>query len=378
MKLIVEQCHKIKHHFIQTLTQHPIEAALLLGNLLLLEKSATLYNKKLIFETLDFLKQLMTRKEVTKLWDAITEKLAEIELSDDKTKKALKRVQSMMVSDIDFITKLPFTKIVFYGQDINCYRRAMIALIRRHLYFEGSDTDPFAGKFNMDLVLSASVEQNYLYLSVFLKLCPTLPCASLISLGNSHVEIANLLLKDLYNTEPYFEISLAFMRKYPNLRRDISLQWKLLLENYPVQERNSAKLKEYVRQARIYPEFSDVQLEGRVVRSHQAVEIAASTLPISTLIKCLGLSGAVILLPRVMNHIAQIGTLSAAMWYGSGVYPAAVGVCTSALGVGVPAAAIGTLTWLASRAMSQNKRQCPSDVAAPIAGTKSRIARSIN
>ncbi len=356
MNQIIDQCHKVIRFFSKVFKKSPVEAALLLGNLLLLEKDANEAGKQHIFNAVRLIKDKLNNAETLTLWDVINKKLnSEFSILDEKTVNALNRLQLLLVYDVDFIVRLSNSKIVAYGQNVNQYRIAMIALIRRHLYVKNLP-DPFVANFNYDLLQSASVEQNYLYLAGFIKQCKSLPVNALISLGQAHQLIAKLLLKDMYNTDVYFDISLSFAKLHPQLRADIALQWKQFFANYPLIKENSNKVKQVLREASIYPEFSDVNTASRVSRDHHAPQVSLEANSKDFYLKCLRYTSTMMTFPPLLYHCTRISTLTAVtLCSGGSVFPVvAAATCSAVVPVMAPLAIYGTIKWLVNDTVGPN------------------------
>ncbi|MGD9592922.1 MAG: hypothetical protein AB7V32_10415 [Candidatus Berkiella sp.] len=359
MSKVAQQCHKVDKYFLSTIASKPMASALLLGNLLRLGKSSDIEEMALINSSIGQIKLNINRHELLILWDTIANKLKNSRVLDHQNIISLKCVQSLILCELEFFKKLNQTKIISFGQSCNHYRIAMVSLIRRHLYFENL-ADPFEHNFNYEFLQNAGVEQNHLYLAQFLKQCESLPTNALVMLGRENSEIALLMLDDLYHTDLYFEFVLAFVKQHPSIRQEIASKLKSLIENYPLTENELVNLNLLLEQISIYPEFCELSLAQRVARNHQGVALDLSQDLRLFLLKCVGITTSFLTFPPLVNHVSNISTFAVAAWSGVGIYPAAIGVCSSALPVSIPIAAAGALTWMSKRAINQPQKEIHS------------------
>lgn len=348
--IIKTHCGKIDKLFEKTLENDPIEAALLLGNCLLLEKNAEGFSLKNIQESLNRAKKALSPIHINKIWQSIEFKLKDkAKLLDKKTSKSLQKVRLWFITTTDILRDLQKPLLVAYGQQIKHHRLALICIIRQHLLNQ-KIKDPFCEGFSYELLMQGSVEQNYLYLSKYIKECKELPSNDIVALGFNSSHIALLLLKDLISHPQFFEISSEFAKVHPAIRKEIAAMWQTCFENYPLLLSEKEELKPLLIECQqSFPEFAEVATNTRISRDISTVDIPQGNNYLDYVLCGVAIPSLLIRGPKAITHAASIYALGAALWNGAGIGAAAASVCTTAIPVAFPIVSIGTLAWLSRK-----------------------------
>lgn len=347
---IKNHCTKVNKLFVKALENDPIEAALLLGNCLLLEKNADEFSLKPIQDTINKATKRLTPLHIHKIWQAITLKLSKhAKLIDVKTLKSLEKVQEWFLCTTDILKHLDKSLLLAHGQNVSHYRFVLIALIRQSL-IKNNLKDPFAEGFSYALLKQGSVEQNYLYTSNFIKQCAHLPVEQIVALGSKNSHIAGLLLQDLVNHPQFYEISSHFAKIFPDLRQKIANIWREALENYPLTQIQKKELKPLLEKCqKEFPEFTQLSTEGRIARDTTTIQIPVQTNYFDYILYGIAIPSVFLRGSKAITHAASIYHLGAALLSGAGILPAAASVCTTAIPVALPIVGIGTTLWLSHR-----------------------------
>ncbi len=355
LSTIIAHCKKVKNYFKEGLSLSPLDAALLLGNLLLMRKKATQSQRHYIEHKLSKIKPKLNTLAIKNLWKVAKSNLYHYQIKDNKTQRALRLVQEYFVCDIDYAIHLDRDDLLDYGKEVNQYRLVLVALIRRYLRAHHL-ADPFQNNFSFSALQSAGVSQNYLYLSPFLKQCADFPSWDIIQLGQKDSDIAFLILADLYNSECFLEVSIAFVKCHPALRAKIAKQWQDMFEHYPLEQKQKAAAA--LAKVSVYPEFKQVKLNQRISRDH--TEVVIDNPETGYIVWGMNLSLSLGKLQGLLVTFSRVLTLGSAVYSGVGVYSAALGVCQAAVPLALPVATAKTLTWLAShRSLPSETKSLP-------------------
>lgn len=215
-------------------------------------------------KTLSWVKDKITDSQMQTLWETLANiKPATWQVMDEANFDALMTLKRQMLRDTDFCQHLDNDDLIKLGQKAQWYREVLLALIKKHL-FENDLSSPFDEDFSFDLLEQGSADQNYLYVSGFIKQCKSLPVEEIVALGEKKSKIAGFILKDVGSHRDYFKLSSKFVACHPSLRKTIAHDWQAHLETFPIashQEKFIAPQLKAFKQK--YREFTSVEIGAR-------------------------------------------------------------------------------------------------------------------
>ncbi|MBN9289501.1 MAG: hypothetical protein BGO43_13080 [Gammaproteobacteria bacterium 39-13] len=269
MSNIKSLCKRVKNTFSDTLSEKPLSAILMLGNLYVSLKHANPEEESLLIQTLSKLKASLTEKQVNRLWGSILSiSPKRLGLMTSSNRKSINKLKYEMACDIEYLQHIDIDDLIKAGQSVKFYRFILIAVIRHNLQSKGL-SDPFEEeKFDFDALKAVSAEQSECLAEV-IKKCP-LPSLKVFQALGQKSEIAELLLIDLKDCDDIFEISTAFAQQHPSLREEIAENWKSYLETYELTSAQEKFLTEELpKLKKKFPEFKIVELDSRIRRDNQ-------------------------------------------------------------------------------------------------------------
>ncbi len=345
--LIRAQCRKVNKHFFNTLETYPYESALMLGNLLLLSKDADEVSVALIRQSLSTIESTLTAEHIKIIWQVLQEKLqSQNKLLNQEIELALEALQEHLMRSYGLYQHIKPDDLVIYGRNPKYYRFALVALIRQHLV-RNNITDPFAIDFNYDLMSAAGAEYNYVYLSTYLQRCSTFPLSHITALCECNAQVADLILKDMANSNCYFALSRQVAESHAALRNSISQQWRNIIENYPLAPDTEAEVRQSLQSCQSYPEFADIRLGARVQSEQPPLSVVVPDEYINSILLGIAVPTSLINAPKFIAYTTSILKLGVALCEGTGVMTAAYGACISAVPITVPVLTLGALLWAA-------------------------------
>ncbi len=272
MPNIKAQCKTIRDTFTEVLVHNPLAAVLRLGSLYRSLETAKDKDKTLLQQTLSEVKSKLQPDHVQRLWDAIT-KLDphRYNVMSKANKETLNSLKHHVLQDFELFKHLNVTSIIEIGQDIEFYREALIAIIRKHLD-ENHELDPFnTNPINYSLLKEGGPEQNSRYLGTFVKECSSLPIENLVLLGSSP-ELANFILLDLNDVATHLDLSKRFSELHPSLRKEVANVIQNQINTLPLSPQEATFCQvELPKLQGQFPEFQAVTTDTRVRRNNQVV-----------------------------------------------------------------------------------------------------------
>ncbi len=264
-------CKKIDRTFFVVLDENPMAAAYMLANLYRTIGQVNDEQLALAKTTLTDTKKSLRPKHIQTLWETITSiPTKRLNLMDNSHKQGIRRLKHEMIRDFDFFKHIDVDDLVSLGQKAEFYREVLVALIRKHLH-EHKYKDPFEkSTFSYKLLKEAGPEQNSRYLTRYIKSCESFPIDNIVLLGSKDHEIAEFILIDLKSSNVRFEIGSHFVRKHPQLRKNIAEDWQNYFDTLPLNSREGKFIKhELPKLKQKYNEFRDIKTDRRVRRDNQ-------------------------------------------------------------------------------------------------------------
>jgi len=264
-------CERIDKNFFEVLVESPLVASYLLADLYRYKAVAQNEDSIRLRQTLRRLKSKLQPSHITLIWQTISNMTqADWEVLDPGTRKSLDFLKRSMLAQRTYLRSLPMDALLALGKKPDWYREVFIALVRKHLLLK-KQNDPFVGSaFSFKLLRQGGAEQNFLYLSRYVAQCASLPILEIATLGSHDSKVAELILKDLTNSQGYFEVGAKFAQMHVSLRTVIAKQWQRYLETYPLSAKDAAFLQaELHHLQKRYPVFHKVILDNRHTRHYQ-------------------------------------------------------------------------------------------------------------
>ncbi len=264
-------CQKIDNTFLLALRKPSLAAAYLLANLYRTLAKASAADKRQMKMTLRALQCKLKANDIQTLWQRInTIKPTTWQVLDPDSQVSLNLLKRAMLRDPIYLRALTPEALLSLGQSVDWYREVFIALVRQHCS-KCKGINPFSEeKFNYTLLRSAGAEQNFLYVSSFIAKCKSLPIASILELGSQHSKVAELIMKDLTNSNGYFSVAAGFARKHASLRKRIAKDWQRHLATYPLSSHDEDFLQKTLPLLQQdFPEFRKVVIDARMPRHYE-------------------------------------------------------------------------------------------------------------
>lgn len=204
--------------FYDDLKQDSLLAVYTLGGLYAQSKDPTLSQCPKLKKTIRLIRTQFNTESMGVLCAGLlnmSDEMKAIENPHDAADRHL--LTQIILTDQRYYKAISRQDLLHFGQDPAFYRFVMIALIRNHLHSAGLK-DPFEDRsFNIKALENGNADQNYLYVSRWIKQCAALPQADLIALGRTE-QIARWIWLDLSQHRDRFSVGEAFGVAHPALK----------------------------------------------------------------------------------------------------------------------------------------------------------------
>ncbi len=279
MPKVQELCETIKNTFTREIIYKPLAAVVMLGDFYRSLGMAKGKDKILMQEALAEVKSKLQSSQLQTLWDTIKNMDPDHHSNlSSINKETLDYLKHCLLQDFDIFKHLNDTSIIEVGHDLEFYREALIALIRKHIY-ENNKLDPFTAKSinysELEILKEGASEQNSRHIGTFLKECSSLPVENLLKLG-SKPEIAKFILLDLNDVPTHLELSKRFSELHSTLRKEVATTLQNQMNTMPLSAQETAFCQnDLPKMQEQMPEFQPVVTDSRVRRDNVVVPPSA-------------------------------------------------------------------------------------------------------